>query len=96
MVGPAVGGGLHQVGGYLLPFLVEGGVSLGLCFVVFCLVKEVAKEEVDAGAAIEQVTWKKVLMAPLMIFRKGSGHIYPREEFFNFLYFLRRNWMKSS
>ena len=82
MVGPAVGGGLHQVGGYLLPFLVEGGVSLALCFMVLCLVKEVAKEEVDDRTAMEQVTWKKVLMAPTMILRKGSGHSFPRQKYF--------------
>ena len=80
MVGPAVGGGLHQVGGYLLPFLVEGGVSLALCFMVLCQVKEVAKEEVDDQAPMEQITWKRVLMAPTMILRKGSGHSFPRQK----------------
>ena len=82
MVGPAVGGGLHQVGGYLLPFLVEGGVSLVLCIVVFCMGKEAAREEVADNADVTQVTWKKVLMAPTIMLREGSGHSFTREKLF--------------
>ena len=79
MVGPAVGGELHQLGGFLLPFLVEGGGALLQAVVVVWGMEEHPDEDEDNNNVVKQkevkVTWKKVITAPPIFLRKGSGHI---------------------
>ena len=78
MVGPAVGGELHQLGGFILPFLVEGsGAFLQSVLVVWGMEKSSDDDE-DNNNVVKQkeskVTWAKVVTAPPIYLRKGSGH----------------------
>ena len=76
MVGPAVGGWLHQLGGYILPFIVEGSVALLQTFLVVCGIRGAFHKETDyAHIVVEaKATWKKVFETPPIMLRNGSGY----------------------
>ena len=78
MVGPAVGGELHQLGGFILPFLVEGGGAFLQAALVVWGMEKSSDEDEDNNNVIKQkevkVTWAKVITAPPIFLREGSGH----------------------
>ena len=76
MLGPAVGGELHELGGFMLPFLVEGGGALLQAVVVVWGMRKDDYEQFDNNNQDDKdkkVTWKNVLTAPPIFLRKGSG-----------------------
>ena len=76
MLGPAVGGELHELGGFMLPFLVEGGGALIQAILVVWGMAEDGYQQFDYNNKddkYKKVTWKNVLSAPPIFLRKGSG-----------------------
>ena len=74
MLGPAIGGELHVLGGFALPFLVEGiGVLLQAGVVHFAW-KEVGYEKFDDNNENQDqtgVTWLNVMTAQPIFLRQG-------------------------
>ena len=76
MVGPAVGGWLHQLGGYIIPFIMEGSVALLQTFLVVCGIRGASHKETHHADKVVEVkaTWKKVIGTPPIMLRNGSGY----------------------
>ena len=78
MLGPAVGGELHELGGFMLPFLVEGGGALiqAVPVVVAWGMMEDGYQQLDNNNEedkYKKATWKNVPSATPIFLRKGSG-----------------------
>ena len=77
MLGPALGGALHELGGFMLPFLIEGGGALVQAMVVGCGMSTNEYQNIDnnnqEAEKEKKVTWKNVMTAPPIFLRKGSG-----------------------
>ena len=83
MVGPAAGGEMYQVGGFMLPFLVLGGAGLFQCGLVMSVMKPMVGEyqqmdDTEKGAKEEDgksnnITWITALSVPVIFLRQGPG-----------------------
>ena len=85
MVGPAAGGEMYQVGGFMLPFLVLGGVGIFQCVLVMSVMrpregegeyqhvddKEKCNKEKDGKS--NNITWNGALSVPVIFLRYGPS-----------------------
>ncbi|XP_076336018.1 MFS-type transporter SLC18B1-like isoform X3 [Tachypleus tridentatus] len=61
VIGPTVGGGLYQVGGYILPFLVLGLLLLFSSLMIFFILPDIEAEVNTSGG------YKRLLLDPKMV-----------------------------
>ena len=79
MLGPAVGGELHELGGFMLPFLIEGGGALIQALVVGGWMSKHEYQDIDnnnqEAETEKKVNWTNVMTAPPIFLRNNSGQV---------------------